>query len=276
MSLGNTATRIIVSAAAIPLILLACYFGGVFFLLFIAAIGAVAFWEFSRMSRNKNALAQNALGLIAVLLIITDAYYRFMDFKMLVYLFTVLLLIYELFRNKVSAIFNLGVTLLGIFYIGLFSGAMIEIREYFTREGFTDDYTQGGFLMISLLVAIWVCDSAAFFAGSALGKHKLFPRVSPKKSWEGAIAGFIAAVAAMIIMKMLFLHFLTVPDAAVIGLVVGTIGQIGDLTESLLKRDAGVKDSSNLIPGHGGIFDRFDSLLLTSPVVYLYLVYFVK
>ncbi|HEX2868232.1 MAG TPA: phosphatidate cytidylyltransferase [Ignavibacteriales bacterium] len=276
MSLGNTATRIIVSLAAIPLILLACYFGGVFFLLFIAAIGAVAFWEFSRMAGKKNALAQDALGLIAVLLIITDAYFRFMDFKMMVYFFMVLFLVYELFRNKNSAIFNLGVTLLGVFYIGLFSGAMIEIREYFTRQGFTDDYSQGGFLMISILASIWVCDSAAFFAGSALGRHKLFPRVSPKKSWEGAVAGFIASVAAMVVMKIFLLNFITVLDAAVIGLVVGTIGQIGDLTESLLKRDAGVKDSSNLIPGHGGIFDRFDSLLLTSPVVYLYMVYFVK
>ncbi|MGE5430143.1 MAG: phosphatidate cytidylyltransferase [Syntrophomonadaceae bacterium] len=271
MSLGNTATRIIVSVAAIPLILLACYFGSHFFLLFIAAIGAAAFWEFSHMARNKNAFALDALGLIAVLLIITNAYYRFMDFKMLVYFVVVLLLVYELFRNKSSAIFNLGTTLLGIFYIGLFSGSMIEIREYFPH-----DYKEGGILMISILVAIWVCDSAAFFAGSALGKHKLFPRVSPKKSWEGAIAGFIAAVIAMIVMKILFLHPLSVADSAVIGLVVGTIGQIGDLTESLIKRDAGVKDSSNIIPGHGGIFDRFDSLLLSSPVVYLYLVYFVK
>jgi phosphatidate cytidylyltransferase len=271
MSLGNTATRIIVSVAAMPLILLACYFGGLFFLFFIAAIGALAYWEFSRMARNKNAFDLDAVGFIAVLMFITNAYFRFMDFKMLVYFMVVPMLIYELFRNKSSAIFNLGTTLLGVFYIGLFSGAMIEIREYFPG-----DYQEGGFLMISMLAAIWVCDSAAFFAGSALGKHKLFPRVSPKKSWEGAIAGFIAAVIAMIVLKILLLHNLSVADAAVIGLVVGTIGQIGDLTESLLKRDAGVKDSSNIIPGHGGIFDRFDSLFLTSPVVYLYLVYFVK
>ncbi|MGE5353360.1 MAG: phosphatidate cytidylyltransferase [Acidobacteriota bacterium] len=271
MSLGNTATRILVSVAAIPLILLACYFGGLFFLLFIAAIGATAFWEFSRMARNKNAFALDALGLIAVLFIITDAYFRFMDFKMLVYLVVVLMLIYELFRNKSSAIFNLGTTLLGIFYIGLFSGAMVEIREYFP-----DNYKEGGFLMISILASIWVCDSAAFFAGSALGKHKLFPRVSPKKSWEGAVAGFLAAIIAMAVMKILLLPSLTLTDAVVIGFLVGTIGQVGDLAESLLKRDAGVKDSSNIIPGHGGIFDRFDSLLLTSPVVYLYLVYFVK
>ncbi|MCU7494632.1 MAG: phosphatidate cytidylyltransferase [Ignavibacteria bacterium] len=271
MSLGNTTTRILVSVAAIPLILLACYFGGLFFLLFIAAIGAVAFWEFSRMARNKNAFASDVIGLIAVLLIITNAYFHFMDFKSVVYLMVVLLLIYELFRNKSSAIFNLGTTLIGIFYIGLFSSSMVEIREYFPVN-----YQEGGFLMISILVSIWVCDSAAFFAGSALGKHKLFPRVSPKKSWEGAIAGFAAAVIAMVVMKILLLQFISIPDAAVIGLIVGTVGQTGDLTESLLKRDAGVKDSSNIIPGHGGIFDRFDSLLLTSPVVYLYLVYFVK
>ncbi|MFZ1281640.1 MAG: phosphatidate cytidylyltransferase, partial [Ignavibacteriaceae bacterium] len=131
----------------------------------------------------------------------------------------------------------------------------------------------GGYLIISIFASIWICDSAAFFGGTALGKHKLFHRVSPKKSWEGAIFGFVFAILAMILAKNLVLDFLSLKDAIAIGLITGTIGQIGDLAESLLKRDAGVKDSSNLIPGHGGIFDRFDSLLFSAPVIYLYLTY---
>ena len=111
--------------------------------------------------------------------------------------------------------------------------------------------------------------------GTAFGKHKLFPRVSPNKSWEGAIAGFVFAIITMIAAKATVIDLLTLYDAVIIGIIVGIIGQMGDLVESLVKRDAGVKDSSAIIPGHGGIFDRFDSLLLTAPVVYLYLSIFV-
>lgn len=124
------------------------------------------------------------------------------------------------------------------------------------------------------MVSIWICDSAAFFLGTAFGKHKLFPRVSPNKSWEGAIAGFIFAIITMITAKALLLNELTLIDSLIVGIIVGSIGQLGDLVESLFKRDAGVKDSSALIPGHGGILDRFDSLLLTAPAVYIYLFLF--
>ena len=95
--------------------------------------------------------------------------------------------------------------------------------------------------------------------------------MSPNKSWEGAIAGFIFAVAAAIAAKYIVLEYLTLGAAAIIGSIVGVFGQLGDLIESLFKRDAGTKDSSRLIPGHGGALDRFDSLLLVAPLVYLYL-----
>jgi phosphatidate cytidylyltransferase len=108
-------------------------------------------------------------------------------------------------------------------------------------------------------------------SGFVTARHKLFPRVSPNKSWEGAVAGFVAAVGAALGAKYLVLEYLTPGAAVVIGALVGVFGQLGDLIESLLKRDAGVKDSSHLIPGHGGVFDRFDSLLLVAPLVYLYL-----
>ena len=122
----------------------------------------------------------------------------------------------------------------------------------------------------------YLLDSAAFFGGSALGKHKLFPRVSPNKSWEGAVFGFLFAVISIILLKPVILNFLSWTDIIVLGIIIGTVGQIGDLVESLIKRDAGVKDSSGLIPGHGGIFDRFDSILFTAPVILLYLKYFLQ
>ncbi|MCW9094553.1 MAG: phosphatidate cytidylyltransferase, partial [Ignavibacteriaceae bacterium] len=111
--------------------------------------------------------------------------------------------------------------------------------------------------------------------GTALGKHKLFPRVSPNKSWEGAIFGFIFSVLTMILAQLIALDFLSLFNVVVIGIIIGIVGPIGDLVESLLKRDSAVKDSSSFIPGHGGFFDRFDSLLFSVPVIWMYLRYFV-
>jgi phosphatidate cytidylyltransferase len=208
--------------------------------------------------------------LTVIFLVINQYRFLFSQFNFLIAFFVVIL-IFELFRNNGSAIQNIGSTLLGVFYLGVFGTALIGIREYYSD--ITGLYEHGGYLIISIFATIWICDSAAFFGGTALGKHKLFPRVSPKKSWEGAIFGFVFAILSMILAKYLVLDFLSIKNAIVIGLIIGTFGQIGDLAESLLKRDAGVKDSSSLIPGHGGIFDRFDSLLFSSPIIYLYLTY---
>ena len=178
----------------------------------------------------------------------------------------------ELFRNKGSVVKNLGATFLGILYIGLFSSTLIAIREFYPNTN--DLYFKGGYLIISMVATIWVCDSAAFFGGTALGKHKLFPRISPNKSWEGALFGFVFAILTMVLAKVFVLDFLSWTNVIVLGIIVGIIGQLGDLVESSMKRDAGVKDSSSIIPGHGGIFDRFDSLLFSAPAVWLYLKYF--
>jgi phosphatidate cytidylyltransferase len=132
-------------------------------------------------------------------------------------------------------------------------------------------YGWGGLTVLALFAAIWLCDSAAYFAGTRFGRHKLLERVSPKKTWEGVIAGGIAAVLAFVLARALLLPYMTITTAVVCGLIVGVFGQLGDLVESLIKRDTGVKDSSSLIPGHGGILDRFDSVIFVSPIIYFYL-----
>ena len=274
MALGNTAIRILVSVFAIPALVLISYFGGVYFLSFVLIIAGISFYEFSVMAKLKGANVNVNLGLIAVIFLILNQYrFFFSQYNFLIGFFIVLLL-WELFRNNGSAIQNLGATLFGVFYMGIFGSTLVGIREFYPN--INELYNQGGYLIISIFATIWICDSAAFFGGTALGKHKLFSRVSPKKSWEGAIFGFVFAILAMILAKNVVLDFLSFKDVIVIGFIIGTLGQIGDLTESLIKRDAGVKDSSNLIPGHGGIFDRFDSLLFSSPIIYLYLTYFAR
>ena len=272
--MSNTATRVLVSVIAIPLIVASCYFGGIYFFLFALLIALVSFYEFYLIVRNKGANVNLFVGIFAILFLMFNSYLHFFDrysFLLLVIFLTALI---ELFRNNGSAIVNIGTTLLGIFYIGLFSAALIDIREFYPNVG--DLYLHGGYLIISILTTIWICDSAAYFAGLSLGKHKMFPRVSPKKSWEGAIFGFVFAILTMITAHFIVLDFLSLKESITLGTIIGIVGQVGDLVESLIKRDAGVKDSSALIPGHGGIFDRFDSLLFSAPLILLYLKYFAR
>jgi phosphatidate cytidylyltransferase len=128
----------------------------------------------------------------------------------------------------------------------------------------------GAWLVFFPLVVTWICDTAAMFAGKAIGGPKLWPAISPGKTWSGSVAGVIFAVATVPLLNVIVLDRVGVAlplwQGLVFGLVLGVVGQVGDLAESLFKREVGVKDSSNLIPGHGGVLDRFDSLYFVLPV----------
>ncbi len=274
MAIGNTTQRVLVSIVAIPVILAACYFGNIYFFLFASIIAVVSYYEFSRFVKNKEIYTNFWIGIIFILILLINEFFHYLDIYYLLLLLIVVLTLIELFRNLGSPIINIGTTFLGILYIGFFANALIGIRELYPRIDYL--YERGGLLIISILATIWICDSAAFFGGRSLGKHKLFPRVSPKKSWEGAIFGFVFAIITMLLAKVIILDFLSWLSVIILGIIVGIFVQIGDLIESLFKRDAGVKDSSALIPGHGGIFDRFDSLLYTAPIILLYLKNFAR
>jgi phosphatidate cytidylyltransferase len=292
---SNLAQRVLVGVVAIPIIVVLCLAGGPYFFGFVAIVSAVALREFYGLAAAKGARPLLVAGVVAGFVINLSF---FVQWPMQPPLLAVTLIaavvlcsLWELFRNDGSPLLNLSATFLGLLYVSLFFGTLIGIRQLFVpgaaplarilqmgaisaaSPNTAPIHRWGGYLVISVLVMIWVCDSAAFHVGAPLGKHKLFPRVSPQKSWEGAIAGFAFAVLAAVAAKYLVLAFLPLSSAIVIGAIVGTIGQLGDLVESLFKRDAGVKDSSALIPGHGGALDRFDSILLVSPCVYLYLQY---
>ncbi len=265
MAMSNGFLRVLVSIIAIPVILAMSYYGGYYFLFLVLAISLISYYEFISLVRNKNMYANLGMGLLIIFFFIINSYLQFYDGYISILVLTAVLCIVELFRNKSSALMNLGASVVGVYYIGLFSSTLISIREWYVHS--EASYLNGGYLIISIFVTIWICDSAAYYIGTAFGKHKLFPRVSPKKSWEGAIAGFVFAILAMIAAKLIVLDFLSWQSIIGIGIIVGILGQIGDLIESLFKRDAGVKDSSGLIPGHGGIFDRFDSLIFSAPFI---------
>jgi phosphatidate cytidylyltransferase len=294
---NNLAQRVGVGIVAIPIIFFLCMAGGLYFFSFISIVSAVALREFYTLAEAKGARPLVTLGILGGLFVNLSFFQawlpqtRFLTIVLVVVV--VVFSLWELFRNQGSAVLNLSTTLFGVLYISLLFGTLIGLRELFVparfpagryfssnATGLTDAliadriHTWGGYTVISVFAMIWICDSAAFHVGSALGKHKLFPRVSPQKSWEGAVAGLVFAVLSAVAARYLVLGFLPWASAIVIGTIVGTVGQLGDLTESLMKRDAGVKDSSTLIPGHGGAFDRFDSVLLVAPCVYLYLGHF--
>ncbi|MGD8781689.1 MAG: phosphatidate cytidylyltransferase [Ignavibacteria bacterium] len=273
MKISNTWIRIIVSLVTIPVITFVSYTGNYYFFSFVLLIGLLSYYEYRLLVKSKNINVSLIPGLTAVLLIIINSFLFICPPLILFFLIVTLILLEELFLGNGSAINNLGGSFLGIFFIGLFSSSLILIREHFNQTVLP--YESGGYLIISILATIWICDSAAFFVGTAIGKHKIFPRVSPNKSVEGSIAGFVFAIISIAAAKLIVLDFLSWEDIIVIGIIVGVFGQIGDFVESLIKRDADAKDSSQLIPGHGGFFDRFDSLLFSSPLIYIYLYYFI-
>lgn len=300
-------TRIAVAAVGIPLILWLTYEGGYHFFSLVTLISTLSLYEFYVLQERRGSYPLKTLGLVAGVLVVGAFVYprfhlqlfRFLDERgvrlamfsplqfllVVLVLFLLVILLVELFRSKGSPSHNLGATILGVMIIPLFFGCLIGLREVFLYgfpvHKFLDAFPigveqrivmdrWGAFTVISLFATIWICDTAAYFVGSKFGKHKLFERVSPKKSWEGAIAGFIVAVAAMVVAQQLFLQYLAVVHAVVIGMIIGSFGQVGDLVQSRFKRDVGVKDSSAILPGHGGVYDRFDSVVFVSPIVYLY------
>jgi phosphatidate cytidylyltransferase len=123
------------------------------------------------------------------------------------------------------------------------------------------------------MLIVMTNDTAAYYVGSAIGKHRLYEAVSPKKSIEGALGGLVGSLGGTLLAKFTFFATLGFADALITALVIGTIGQVGDLFESLLKRSFGVKDSGTLFPGHGGVLDRMDSIIFAAPVTYYYAVY---
>jgi phosphatidate cytidylyltransferase len=134
----------------------------------------------------------------------------------------------------------------------------------------------GADLLLLVLVCVICTDVAAYYVGSNFGKHRMAPRLSPKKSWEGAAGGLLASVGVAVLANFWFFQRLPLGHAIAIGLILGVVAILGDLSESLVKRAAGVKDSSSLIPGHGGLLDRVDSLLFAGPVLYYYYMAFLQ
>ena len=271
--------RILVGLVGIPATIALINYSAVGFSAAIIPITTLALLEFYHLAESKHAVPNKVLGVAgSIVLQLLFLWYTIVDpmhnTTVLVYLtvaaigFVLLILTAELFRDQENALLNTSLTVFGVTYITVCMSMLMMIRS--KVEGITG--FDGASLTIALFAGVWMCDSAAYFTGLAIGKHKLFPRVSPKKTWEGAIGGGIGAVLTVVGLFMWLMPQVPVTHAIAIGCIIAVFGPIGDLAESWLKRDAVVKDSSHIIPGHGGILDRFDSMLFVAPLVIIYLV----
>jgi len=238
----------------------------IYFAALVLAAAALGQYEFYRMVRARGFHPRDVLGIALGALLITGSYYPLfpaMGAFFLVALSVMLIMISRLFSSRPvdGALEDVASTALGVFYVAFLFAFQIVIRTG----------ADGKQWLVFLYFIIWASDIGAYSIGIPFGKHRLYEKVSPKKSLEG-FAGALAASAGMALLcRVWFMPVIGMGEVVGIALVLATIGTIGDLVESLFKRAAGIKDSGGIIPGHGGILDRMDSMLFAAPVLYYYL-----
>lgn len=240
-----------------------------FFILFaiITLLGMVEFYKLLENSQIKvNILLGSITGMFCF---VTTCFYALKYINPIWFLLVIpliaMIMIRELYRNKENPFHNIAFTLLGVMYIAIpFSLLVLCGFPERAIHGYEPTILLGFFLLL------WSSDTGAYVVGMTMGKHPLFPRISPKKSWEGLIGGVVFTLIVSLIIAHYY-KFLPLLDWVIIALIICIFGIWGDLIESLLKRSLQVKDSGDLLPGHGGILDRFDSVIFSAPLVFLYL-----
>lgn len=263
-------------------VLIGCILGGpISFSLLFALITALTIHEFGTIvSKQPDVEINKPICMLAgVFLFFGFAYLGVMPGQsevLIPYLFLLIyLLVSELYLKKKNPLNNWAYTMMSQVYIAL-SFSMLNVLAYHSVGGTSPYQIQyNPILPLSIFIFTWINDTGAYCTGMLFGKHRLFERISPKKSWEGSIGGGVFSTIAAILMAHFF-PFMSIGVWIGLALTVVVFGTWGDLTESLLKRTLGIKDSGNILPGHGGMLDRFDSTLMAVPaaVVYLYVISF--
>ena len=256
-----------IGAAMIAPFILFIFLGGIYLKAFTIILSIAGLYEFYKALRVKEF---NAIPLVGYILL-GIFYILGNDFEKLMYIIVIsaiILLIIPIINFKYTFI-DASITLLGFLYVVVL----------FSFIPLVNNKTSGQFLVWLIFIGSWVCDTAAYYSGKYLGKRKLCPEVSPKKTIEGSIGGLLGSTIGCGVFGLIISSY--VPEVQIvhfflIGALCGIMGQFGDLVASSVKRYVGIKDYSNLIPGHGGILDRFDSILFNAAVVFYYLTFIVK
>lgn len=254
-------TRVISALILLPFVLGSVYVGGLLFLAMVMLALLIGGWEFYDMTRRAGYRPMTGIGLAVIVLILLDTYWQTNWLRDIIIGAAVVSLILGIFFHDQDWLVGWALTQAGVLYVGIIGSYFILVRAL----------PNGLWLTALAMLATWATDSGAYLAGTRLGRHGFFTRISPKKTWEGAIGGVLSAMVVTLVLGILI-------DMPIIhrlgfGLGIGIAATIGDLVESLLKRQTGVKDSSNLMPGHGGLLDRMDSLLFAAVFAYYYLMW---
>jgi phosphatidate cytidylyltransferase len=272
---SNLTKRVLFAVVAIPAALGVVYCGGWPLVAVVSAVAALGARELYALARHQGIQPLERTGLVSAALVPVLTYLNVRGVATLAEwgwflagLWMVAVLGIALWRRDPSQrpFAATAATTLGVLYPAGLASFLIPIRH----AGYGTWSWTGAWLVFTPLVVTWVCDTAAMFVGKAVGGPKLWPTISPGKTWAGSIAGVIGALATIPVLNVLVLERVGLALSLLQGLVfagiLGVVGQVGDLAESLYKREIGVKDSSTLIPGHGGVLDRFDSLYFVLPV----------
>ncbi|MEE9270833.1 MAG: phosphatidate cytidylyltransferase [Candidatus Krumholzibacteria bacterium] len=264
--------RVAASLVFIPCFIVITNAGGYHFLALMHAVTFVAMWEFYRMMECKGIRPYKFIGIMCGLALLWYVFFRNgMYSNLFLTAVLVTLMCLELTRKETKmAVHHIAATILGVIYVAFLLSHVVLLRELPLSAGL--EYSYGSSFVFLAFIVTWGGDTGAYIVGSTIGKHPLIPRISAKKTREGSVGGLVFSIVAALIARETIAEYLHLWHALVLGLLAGIIGQLGDLFESLIKRDAEVKDTSDTIPGHGGVLDRFDSLLFTAPLIY----YFIK
>jgi len=264
---NNFFKRTITGIFFVGIVVSSVVFNPLFFACLFFCVTLLGLHEFYKLLQNGGKAPQTWLGLVAGGLLFAGLAAVANDWMNLKYLIALVPLIAiafisELYRNKPSPFENVALTLLGIFYIALPFGLM----NFFYLPGLHYTFI----ILLGYFVILWINDTFAYLFGSAFGKHRLFERISPRKSWEGSIGGAIVSIIAVWLFAS-FDNALPLIQWITITIIIVISGTLGDLVESMLKRSLNVKDSGTLLPGHGGILDRFDAVLISAPLIFVYI-----
>ncbi len=257
--------RVVSGVLGIPLLLAIIYYGGTALYLSVMVVSLIGLYEFYEAVKHKSINPVSSLGFLVSILMISFINYSTNPIYILfILVFTTIILSLILLVKPKYNITDASVTIYGIIYVTIFLGHIILTSKQ-----------ENNIAIWLIFITAWATDTCAYFTGYFLGKKKLCPTISPKKTVEGAIGGTLGAVLISGIFGYVFLkdHLVAV---IIMGFVASVLSQTGDLTASIIKRYVGIKDYGNLIPGHGGILDRFDSILFTAPVVYYFLLFMIN
>jgi phosphatidate cytidylyltransferase len=256
-------TRIITGLIALPFVIGIVFAGGVWFLVGVGLVALISGWEFDRMMKAGGYQTSPLVILSLIALLLLTGYWSNLSLDLIFSFVLLCSVVWQLFQNNTTtATADWALNLAGGFYIGWSMAHAVALREL----------PDGLYWICLALASTWSADTLAYLVGRTWGKHKLWPRHSPKKTWEGFIGGLVGGLLGAVAVAAFVPNF-TWPAVIAIGLIIPVVGLFGDLSISMMKRHVGVKDSSNLIPGHGGFLDRLDSLLFVSVVVYYYAVW---